>query len=422
MMDIKYIKENLEEMKKVVKDKQINLDLEKLIKIANKRSKLLQKIELTNSQRKKTALKQDRETGSKLKKDLQTAEGELAKIEPEFIELMLLVPNIFDKSTPIGGEEANKVVFEHGKPTSFDFKPKDHIQIGKDLDLIDAEKGVKTSGFRGYYLKNQLAQLHLAILLYAFNKIILKGYEPFIPPTLLKDFALIGSGHFPSGYDEVYQIGNPVKISSGDNIKDPLYLAGTSEPSVLAYFSDKVFDEKELPKRCVGFSQCYRSEVGSYGKDTNGIFRIHEFAKVEQVAFTTADTKVSNKMLEELLNNSKEILEDLELPYRVIQIASGDMGAGKYKMYDIETWFPSRKGYGETHSDSNLTDWQPRRLNIKYIDVHGTKKYVHALNNTAIASPRILIALLENHQQKDGSIKIPKCLVNYCGFDKIKAK
>jgi len=196
MMDIKYIKENLEEMKKVVKDKQINLDLEKLIKIANKRSKLLQKIELTNSQRKKTALKQDRETGSKLKKDLQTAEGELAKIEPEFIELMLLVPNIFDKSTPIGGEEANKVVFEHGKPTSFDFKPKDHIQIGKDLDLIDAEKGVKTSGFRGYYLKNQLAQLHLAILLYAFNKIILKGYEPFIPPTLLKDFALMAQAIF----------------------------------------------------------------------------------------------------------------------------------------------------------------------------------------------------------------------------------
>lgn len=422
MMDIKYIKDNLEEMKKVVKDKQIDLDLDKLVKIADKRSKLLQKIESINSKRKEAASNKDIELGKQLKQDLQTAEKDLAKVEPEFKEMMLYVPNIYDKSTPIGGEEANKVIAEHGKPTKFDFKPKDHIQLGKDLDLIDLEAGVKTSGFRGYYLKNQLAVLHMAVMMYAFQKIASKGYEAFIPPTLLKEFALIGSGHFPSGYDEVYQIGNPGKLSTGDNIKDKLYLAGTAEPSVLAYFADKTFSEKDLPKRCVGFSQCYRSEIGSYGKDTTGIFRIHEFMKVEQVAFTIADTKVSNEMLEELRKNSEEILQDLELPYRVIQIATGDMGAGKYKMYDIETWFPSRNGYAETHSDSNLTDWQPRRLNIKYTDKSGKKQYVYALNNTALASPRILIALLENHQQKDGSVKIPQKLVKYTGFDKIKAK
>jgi seryl-tRNA synthetase len=196
-------------------------------------------------------------------------------------------------------------------------------------------------------------------------------------------------------------------------------LAGTSEPSLLAYFSDSVLDEKDLPKKVCGFSQCYRNEVGSYGKDAKGLYRIHEFMKVEQVVLCRDDFAESDKWLDTFKEISCEILQDLELPHRVIQICTGDMGAGKRKMYDIETWMPSRDGYGETHSDSNLTDWQPRRLNIKYKNKAGEKKFVHALNNTVIASPRILIAILENNQNKDSSITIPKVLVPFCGFEKI---
>jgi seryl-tRNA synthetase len=248
-----------------------------------------------------------------------------------------------------------------------------------------------------------------------------KGFTPMIPPTILKEFALIGSGHFPFFKEEVYQI-----VSSKEILKEEdgeaIYLAGTSEPSLLAYFSNKILNENDLPIKICGFSQCYRSEVGSYGKDVKGLYRLHEFMKVEQVVLCKNSIKESDKWLEEMKNISCEILKELELPFRVIQICSGDMGAGKYKMYDIETWMPSYNCYRETHSDSNLTDWQSRRLNIKYKDKNGEKKFVYCLNNTVIASPRILIAILENFQQKDGSIRVPKVLQKYIGIDVIKKK
>ncbi len=263
----------------------------------------------------------------------------------------------------------------------------------------------------------------MALLWHCILKMREKGFNFIIPPTLVKEFALIGSGHFPFGKEEIYQIANPGKLESGKEITEKTYLAGTSEPSLLAYFSNSIIEEDKLPIKIFAFSQCYRSEVGSYGKDTKGLYRIHEFMKVEQVIICKDDIEESNSYLEEMRKISEEILQELKLPYRVLQICTGDMGAGKYKMYDIETYMPSmlsRNSYGETHSDSNLTDWQSRRLNIKYKNKEGEKFFAYTLNNTVIATPRILIAILENYQQKDGSVEIPEVLKKYLPFDKIE--
>jgi len=347
--------------------------------------------------------------------------SDFQKIDEEFHKLMLEVPNIPSEDSPVGAsEESNREIERWGSPPKFDFPIKDHIQLGKELDLIDIEAGVRTAGFRGYYLKNEAVLLHFALMWHAIDKMRKKGFGLFVPPTLLREFALIGSGHFPAGRDEVYQIGNPGRLESGETTKEPFFLAGTSEPALLAYYANRILEEKDLPVKACGFSQCYRSEVGSYGKDTKGLYRLHEFMKVEQVVICRADIEESNNWLEEMRKIVQEILKDLKLPHRVVDVCTGDMGAGKYRMYDIETWMPSRNAYSETHSDSNLTDWQTRRLGIRYRDEKGKIKFAYALNNTVIASPRILIAILENYQKKNGSIEIPKVLRKYLGIKKIK--
>ncbi len=420
MLDIKFIRENRELMKKTCQNKGIDLDVDRLLVVDEERKNLITKSEELRFKQKKMGRDNIKE-GRELKIKLKFLLAKLSKIEKEYQELMLLVPNVYSDDTPVGLDESfNKEVYKWGKIPKFDFPFKNHIQLGKDLDLLDFEKGVKTSGFRGYYLKNEAAILHFALLWHSFLKIIEKGFKPMISPTILKEFALIGSGHFPFGKKEVYQIANPGKLADGSKIKEPVFLSGTSEPSLLAYFSDTVLEEKDLPQKICGFSSCYRSEVGSYGKDAKGLYRIHEFMKVEQVILCKNDIEESNYWLEEMGKISQEILEELELPYKVVIVSTGDMGAGKYKMYDIETWMPSRKNYGETHSNSNMTDWQSRRLNIKYKTKNNEKKFVFALNNTVLASPRILIAILENYQQADGSIKIPKVLQKYINLDYIK--
>jgi len=420
MLDIKFIRNNKELIKEAIKNKNINLDLEELLSLDKKRRDLIKKIDKLNFEQKKIT-KEKIEEGKKIKQELKIIESELKEIEEKYNNLMLLVPNVYSSDTPIGQDERdNKEIFKWGEIPKFDFEIKDHIQLGKDLNLIDLEKGVKTSGFRGYYLKNEAVLLEIALIWHSLLKMRNHGFTLMIPPTILKEFALVGSGHFPMGKEDIYQIANPGKLSDGKEISEPLFLAGTSEPALLAYFADEILDKKDLPIKVCGVSNCYRSEVGSYGKDTKGLYRVHEFRKVEQVVLCENDIEKSCYWLEEMRKISEEILKDLELPYRVIQICTGDMGCGKYKMYDIETYMPSRNSYGETHSDSNLTDWQARRLNIKYKDENGEKKYVHTLNNTVIASPRILIAILENYQQKDGSIKVPKVLQKYLDFEVIK--
>jgi seryl-tRNA synthetase len=425
MLDINFIKENIKEIKKIAKDKGVSLDLDKLLKIDEKRRKLIQKGDDIRQKRNEIAnkLKDPKKRsdkliseGKKLKDELSLIENDFNKVKGAYDEIMQVVPNLVAKDTPIGEDESgNKVVDKWGKQPKFKFKIKDHQELGKDLDILDIDRGVKVSGFRGYFLKNEGAQMQLAILMYVYNKLIAKGFTPFIPPTLIKEMALIGSGHFPEGKEEVYQINNPGKLESGEKRKDPLFLAGTSEPALLTYRANETLKEEDLPLKYCGFSACYRSEIGSYGKDTKGLYRVHEFMKVEQVMVCKADIDEGLKLLEELRQISEEILRDLKLPYQVLLMCTGDMGSGKYKMYDVETWMPSRNAYSETHSDSFLTDWQARRINLKYKASDGETKYVFTLNNTAIASPRILIAIWENYQKEDGSIEIPEVLRPYMG-------
>ena len=434
MLDIKFIRQNSEVVKDACKKKRVEVDINLLLEVDKKRRELLQALEDMRAKKNKASEDIKATKDAKVKEVIIMEMRELdinsdrvaddfKKTDEEFRRLMLLVPNIISKDVPIGPDsKSNKEIDKWGNIPQFDFKIKDHIQLGKELNLIDAEIGAKTGGFRGYYLKNEAVFLHLALVWHTVNKMREKKFELFVPPTLIREFTLIGSGHFPAGREEIFQIGNPGKLESGETVKEPLFLAGTAEPSLLAYYADKILDEKELPLKACGISQCYRSEIGSYGKDTKGLYRVHEFMKVEQVVICKADLAEAEKWHEEMLNIAREILKDLKLPHRVVINSSGDMGVGKYKMYDIETWMPSRGDYGETHSDSNMTDWQTRRLNIRYRDNKGEIKFAFALNNTVIASPRILIAILENYQQKDGSVKVPDVLQKYVGVKAIKRK
>ncbi|MCL5798441.1 MAG: serine--tRNA ligase [Patescibacteria group bacterium] len=419
MLDIKFIRENLETVKKAAENKNRTVDWEKLMKLDDDRRRLIGEIERLRGERNKSS-KQTIDTrqqitekqiqeGKKLKEDIKRSEEELRKVENEFNQLMLTVPNVPDKSVPVGKDSSENVELRKwGEVKKFDFTPLDHITLAKKHDLVDFERGVKVGGFRTYFLKNEAAILEIAVLSYTFQKLIKKGYIPLIAPSLVKEFTLFGNGQFPWGREEVYTME-----------KDNMYLAGTAEVPVTAYFSDEILAEKDLPKKFVAFSPCFRREAGSYGKDTKGLYRLHQFNKIEQVIINKAYYEGSLTLHEELLHNSEEILQDLKLPYRVLLMCTGDMGEPQVKKYDIETWMPSRGDYGETMSDSFMGDFQTRRLNIRYKAKDGTTKFTHSLNNTAVASPRILIAILENYQQKDGTILVPEVLREYIGKDRI---
>lgn len=438
MLDINYIRENLKEIKKAAKNKNIDLDLDKLVKIDDQRRQIIQEMDQLRSQRnanadllKDPAKRSDKliKEGRELKEKLAALETESVRILDEFEGLMVQVPTIPSKDTPIGKSDKDNVeVLKWGEPTKFKFKPKSYLELAENLDLLDLERGAKTGGYRGYYVKNEAVLLQMGLMMFALGKLIAKGFTPIIPPTLVKEFVLFGSGYFKGREyndetDEIYKIANEEKLPDGTLKKENKFLIGTAEPSLLAYYADEILDEKDLPIRFVGFSQCYRSEIGSYGKDTKGIYRVHEFMKVEQVCLTKSDAKESDKMHEEMVKISRELHEDLGLPYRLLQICTGDMSAGKYKMFDLEAWIPSRAGYGETGSASNFLDWQSRRLNVRYKDKKGDKQFVHMINNTAIPSPRFLIAIMENYQNEDGSITIPEVLRPYLNNqDRIKPK
>ena len=427
MLDIKFIRANAKKIKEAAKNKNIKVDIDGLLKIDEKRKNAQAKIdelrtkrnELAQSANGKKPTAKQIEEGKKIKEEISGSEKKFNEINEEYENLMVLVPTIPSEDTPIGKDEGENVeVFKWGKPTKFDFKPKSHIEIAEDLDLFDIERGAKVSGYRGYYVKNEAVSLQLALMMFALEKLISKGFTPVIPPTLVKEFVLFGSGYFKSReynqeIDEIYKISNDEKLADGTMKKENKFLIGTAEPSLLAYYADEILDEKQLPIKFVGFSQCYRSEIGSYGKDTKGLYRVHEFMKVEQVCISKADVEESDKLHKEMVEISKELHQDLGLPYRILQICTGDMSSGKYKMFDFEAWIPSRNSYGETGSASNFLDWQSRRLNVKYKDANGEKKHVYMLNNTAMPTIRPMIAILENFQQADGSVIIPEVLRKY---------
>lgn len=459
MLDIKFIRDNVDLVKAAALNKNIDISIDDLLDLDNLRRSLLTEMEELQATKNRTS-KELPSLDPEQKKirllemkevDLRQTDvkDKLSQVELEYRQMMLLVPNIPSPETPLGKDDSYNIPWKYWSPAKgfyspenpstlpvspveFDFDIQDHITLGKKLDIIDTETGVKTSGFRGYYLKNEAVLLQQALINLALEKLQTKGFTLMVPPMLIREFALVGSGHFPAGKDEIYQVANAGSVSSGkvstdssspaSGKEEAIYLAGTSEPSLLAYYADQILDEKDLPVKLGGVSNCFRSEIGSYGKDTRGIYRIHEFSKVEQVVLCRADIGESDAWLEALRDIAEEILQDLKLSYRVIHVCTGDMGAGKYKMYDIETWMPSRASYGETHSDSALTDWQSRRLNIRYKDSEGKIRHVYTLNNTAVASPRILIPLLENYQQADGSVVVPEVLRNWVGKDVLKAK
>lgn len=412
MLDIKFIRDNLELCKTAAKNKNRDVEWEGLLAADEKRRELIGKAEAVRSERNKLkgTDEKTREQGKKLKEELKKLDDELREAEEKFTALMLTVPNVPHESVPVGKDEkGNKEVKTWGEPSTFDFQPKDHVELARSLDLIDFDRGAKVGGSRAYFLKNEAAQMEFAILFYTFQKLIKKGYTPLIAPSLVREFTLFGNGQFPWGREEVYHLE-----------KDDVYLAGTAEVPVTAYFSDEVLDEADLPKKFVAFSPCFRREAGSYGKDTRGVYRLHQFNKVEQVIISTNDLNNSFTLHEELLANAEEVLQDLGLPYRVLLMCTGDMGEPQVKKYDVETWMPGRNGYGETMSNSVMGDFQARRLKIRYKTKDGKTAFCHTLNNTAIASPRILVAILENYQQKDGSVRIPDVLQPFIGKTEIR--
>jgi seryl-tRNA synthetase len=288
----------------------------------------------------------------------------------------------------------------------FEFEPKDHATLGAELGMIDIERGVKLAGTRSYFLSGAGTLMHLAVLRLAFDLMVERGFVPMSVPVVVREGAMRGTGYFPLGREQSYAMSNE---------EPPVFLVGTAEVSLTAYHMDEVLDVKSLPKKYVALSPCFRREAGTYGKDTAGIYRIHQFDKVEQVIVCRNDVEESKRWHQAILENAEAVMQKLELPYRVVAVCTGDLGQGQAAKFDIETWMPSRNGYGETHSASRFYDFQARRLNMRYKDEGGKVRFCHTLNNTVVASPRILIPIMENYQNADGSITVPKGLRGYMG-------
>lgn len=431
MIDLDLLRKNSDAFQKACDNKNIKIDVRDVLAVDEKRRGLIVEVEAMRAEKnavskeipslkadaKKQKIEEMRELDTKLK------DGEIALeiIEKEWKGLVLRLPSIPHESVPVGkSDKENKVNREVGKIPSFDFEPKDHVVLGEELDIIDIPRGVKIAGARSYFLKGDGARLELAVLQYTLDHLIKKGWTMFTPPLMADWNSLMGTGFFPGAEEQTYAVG--VQKDEETIESDKLYLIGTSEVSVASYHKDEVMKSEQLPTRYAGFSNCFRREAGTYGKDTKGLYRIHQFQKVEQVVLCEADEEKAMGMFEEIRTNAEEVLQALGLPYRIMDVCTGDMGQGKVFMQDIETWMPSRNSYGETHSCSYLGDFQARRLNIKYTDKSGEKKFVHTLNNTCIASPRILIPILEIYQNKDGSVNIPDVLQPYMGGQKVIKK
>lgn len=415
MLSLDFIRANKSKVIEAAKNKNRKVDIDKILLLDDERRELIQKIQVLREERNKTSHgKPDEKTisrGKEIKEELKKLEEQLTINDQQLTTFLSYIPNIPLPEVPIGKDESGNVeVKKWGVPTKFDFEVKSHLDLGLSLDLFDLERGSKVSGFRGYFLKNQAAQLQFAILFYVFQKLVAKGYTPMIAPSIVKGFTLFGTAQFPWGEQEVYKLND-----------EDAYLSGTAEVPITSYYSGEILNEKDLPKKFVAFSPCFRREAGSYGKDVKGLYRVHEFWKVEQVIIAKNDIEESKKLHEELQRNTEEIMEDLKIPYRRLLMCTGDMGEPQVYKYDTEIWMPYRKGYGEIASNSIMGDFQTRRLKIKYRKKDNTTDYCYSLNDTAIPSPRILIAILENYQQKDGSIKVPEVLQQLVGFKEISA-
>lgn len=418
MLDIKYIRENPGKVKKGAESKGAKVDIEKLLKFDEMHKKILREFEDLKAEANKLAKKIGESKGkdqASIKKS-KTIKEKLKKLEPKFKnaeqalnEQLALIPNLPLSDVKVGKDEKeNEVLRTVGKVPKFNFTPKDHQELGEKLGVIDINRASKVSGARFTYLKGGLAQLQMALIQYTYEVLVQgEGFTPIIPPVIVKAEIASGSGHPEATSDEAYHLA-----------KDDMYLVGTSEQSILPMYKDEVLEEKDLPIKYLGYSTCFRREAGSYGKDTKGILRQHQFDKLEM--FVYCKPEESEKFHEKLLAMEEKLMKGLKLPYRVVKLCTGDTGYPSARTYDIETWVPSQDKYRETHSTSTCTDFQARRLNIRYKTKKGEIKHLHTLNGTAFAIGRILIAIMENNQQKDGSIKVPAVLEKYCKLKIIK--
>jgi seryl-tRNA synthetase len=415
MLDIKFIRENKEIVQAGAKKKHVEIDIEKLIALDDERLKILKEVEDIRGEVNKVSNDIGRNQDAALKiqlieemrtvkEDLKVKEEKLKKTMEEWQKMMLEVPNIPDISVPEGdSDKDNQAVRHWGELPKFDFEPKDHIEIMENLKMVDLLRGVKVHGFRGYYLTGAGAELSFALWSYGLEFFGKRNFELVIPPAILKKNNFYGTGHLPAGVDDLYF------TQDGDG------LIATAEIPLMALHSGETLSINELPKRYMGVSPCFRREAGAHGKDTKGLYRLNEFFKLEQLILCEANHDLSVKLHEELNTNFEEFVLSLGLPYQVVNACGGDLGRGHVKMYDVEAWMPSREKYGELGSASYFHDFQCRRSGIRYKDQDGKIKYAHSLNATAVATPRILIAIVENYQQADGSVKIPEVLRKYMG-------
>jgi seryl-tRNA synthetase len=345
---------------------------------------------------------------SRLAVEYKTLVAEADGLDEQFDAVWVTLPNMTDPTAADGHSEEDAVELKRvGSPRVFDFEAKDHVELGAALGVLDVERAAKVSGSRFGFVMGDLAIVEFALVRYAMDLLMPHGFKPMIPPVLVREQALFGTGFFPGDAEQVYSIPD-----------DDMYLVGTSEVPIAAFHADEIFEADELPIRYAGYSTCFRREAGTYGKDTRGIFRVHQFYKVEMFSFVKAEDGPAEH--EFLLEREEEILTALELPYRVVNVAAGDLGSSAAKKYDIEAWFPSQERYREVTSTSNTTDYQSRRLKIRYRTESGNE-FVYTLNGTAVAVGRILIAIMENLQEADGSIRIPKALIPYTGFERLTA-
>ena len=417
MLNINILRENPDLVKEGGRKKHIPCDeaVDCILDLDEKRKKLLFESEELRAAQKKVGkeiatLEGDEKQAmiaemGEIAGRIKAYEKELGPLEEELESQMLLVPNIPAPEVPDGKtDEDNVLVREWGEVPQFDFPIKDHLEIGEELDLIDMKGAAKLAGSRTYILKNEGALLELAVLQFTLNHLVEKGFSPMLVPTLVRREPMVGTAYFPGGEEQAYACE-----------RDRKYLIGTSEVPVTAYHSGEILAEADLPRLYAGYSTCYRREAGAAGRDTRGLYRIHQFNKVEQVVVCRNDDEESLRFHLEILTNAEEVVQALQLPYRVVNVCGGDLGQPQIQKFDIETWMPSRDSYGETHSASRFHDFQSRRLDLRYRDEAGKVHFCHTLNNTAIASPRILISILEINQEADGRVRIPDVLQSYMG-------
>jgi seryl-tRNA synthetase len=416
MLDAKFIRANPELVKAGAQKKRVECDVDGFLALDQERREVGTRVDELRA-RQKTAGKNIAEAAPAarpalleqqkgLKAELKGLEERLAAIEARQRELWIRIPNVPAAEVPEGKDDTQNVELRRvGTPPAFDFEPRDHTELGVRQGWLDVEVGARLAGSRNYVLFGELALLEHAVMQFAFDHMLAKGFVPVSVPMLVRAEPLFGTGYFPGGEEQTYRT----------DARDDLYLAGTSEVPVTALHSGEILDRAALPKLYVARTTCYRREAGTYGKDTRGIFRVHQFQKVEQVVIDVADEAKSLAHHRSILQNSEEVLAALELPYRVVNVCGGDLGVPHIQKFDIETWMPSRQGYGETHSASRFHDYQARRLELRYRDAEGRVQACHTLNNTVAASTRMLIALLENHQRADGTIHVPPKLRPYMG-------